>query len=228
MNEHVVTVENVSFRSIDETGFPKIIINKISFEIEEGRITSLLGNNEETCSYLLKMAADIVKPNSGTVTKQKKTIFIPSRPSSFPWLNVEDNVLYNIKDYDSEKYKSIVKLVGLYGYENHFPDNDSFGFRFRIVVARTLMNDAEVLILNKPFAFMDALTKNECADLLKKIMREKKKTIVLSSTSIMESVDFSDVIFVLSDTTNGNLEKFICTEESRLETITKIGKILHK
>lgn len=227
MSSPIIKVQNISYKYSEENGYRKNVINDISFDIENGEMISLLGNNNSANNVLLKIISGLILPNSGDVISEKKIVFIPAEPSSFPWLDVKDNIVYNLKNYDEKLFNKVIQLVGLNGYEKHYPNNKSFGFRFRISLARAIMNGAEILVLDKPFAMMDILTKNECRNLLRKINSDKKLTVIFTSSNILEAVNLSDNHILFLDDTNKKVERFVVEDESKFDTITKLGKILN-
>ncbi len=222
MNTSIIKVQSVSYNYTERSGFKKNMARDVSFEIEKGKITSLLGNDKNNNSIISKLIAGMIYPDSGEIVSEKKIIFIPSAPSSFPWLNVKENVVYNLNNIDEKLFEKIIRLVGLNGYEIHFPNNKSYGFRFRISIARALMNGAQVLIFDEPFAFMDLLTKGESKELLRNINSTEKLTMIISSTSILESLGISDEIIVAKN----NFEKFIVERNNKIEIIEKLERML--
>jgi len=226
MSSPIIKVQNICCDYSEGNGYRKNMINDISFDIERGEIISLFTNNNSADIGLLKIISGLIKPDSGDIISETKTVFIPSEPSSFPWLDVKDNIVYNLNNYDEQLFEKIIQLVGLNGYENHFPDNKSFGFRFRISVARAMMHGAEVLVLDKPFAFMDTLAKKECKELVHKINSDENLTVIFTSSNIFEAMKLSDKIVLIRDGADKNIETIIVKEYSEVEIITKLGEML--
>ena len=222
MSSQIIEIRNICYAGINNLGFKKNIIDCVSFIIPGGEVTSFLYREKAKQEILLKIIAGLIKPDSGEVSADKKIVYIPSEPSSLPWLNVKENILYNLSKNDNVKFKKIIQLVGLTGYEEHRPHNNSIGFRFRIAIARALMNDGNVLVLGNPFSNMDSFTKKECSVLIKKV-NSNGVSIVFSTTNILDAIDLADNNFVL--TSLGNIEK-INGDNGNEENILKIKNIL--
>jgi len=131
--------------------------------------------------------------------------FIPEKPSSFPWLDVEGNIKLVFKLLDemgcNAKYKlqELIDLTGLTGYENHFPDNHSFGFRFRISLARAIAVSPDIILLDDPFKLMDNETKHEIIALIRIISSEKGIRFLITTSNITDALLLSDRIFLMSN-----------------------------
>ena len=222
MSSSIIEIKNICYSRIDNLGFKKNIIESVSFNIVGGKITSFLYREKVRQEILLKIIAGLIKPDSGEVSSDKRIIYIPSEPSSLPWLNVKENILYNLRNVNNEKFQKIIQLVGLTGYDEHRPHNKSTGFRFRIVLARALMNGGNVIVLENPFSNMDSLTKKECTVLIKKV-NSSGVSIVFSTTNILDAIDLADDNFVI--TSSGNIEK-INIDNSNEENILKVKNIL--
>jgi len=222
MSSQIIEIKNIRYAGINNLGLKKNIIDGVSFIISGGEITSFLYREKAKLELLLKIIAGLIKPDSGEVSADKKIVYIPSEPSSLPWLNVKENILYNLSKIDNEKFQKIIQLVGLTGYEGHRPHNKSIGFRFRIAIARALMNDGNVLVLGNPFSNMDSLTKKECTVLIKKV-NSNGVSIVFSTTNILDAIELADNNFVI--TSLGNIEK-INIDNGAEENILKIKNIL--
>lgn len=222
MSVPIIQIKNISYNRIDDFGFKKNIIDNVSFNIDSGKITSFLYREKGKQEILLKIFAGLVNPDSGEITSDKKIIYIPSESSSLPWLNVKENIFYNLSNTNDEKYLEIIKLVGLKGYEEHRPHNKSIGFRFRIALARSLINDGDVIVLENPFHKMDYLTKKECTLLIREV-NQSGISIIFSTADLLDTIDLADDIFVM--TSIDHIEK-INNENNHEKIILKIKNIL--
>ena len=185
------------------------LLEDINLKINYEEFTAILAPAGAGKSSLLKIIADLEPLSSGKITdNSKKKIFIPSEPSSFPWLNVKENILFNIKDHDQDKLQNIINLVGLEGYKDHYPNNKSHGFRFRIAIARAIMNDADLIIIDEPFTKMRDEIKNGIYHLLRKIQSEKKTSIVFGTSNMSEAIILSDKIFLMHKNPGKILDSF--------------------
>lgn len=190
-------IKNLSKEFVDEAGYKKNLFRNISFNVETDLITTVLAPTGTGKTSFLKIVSGLEKQSSGELINKGsgRTIFIPSEPSSFPWLTVEENI--GIVLNEKKEVKDLINLVGLEGYEDHIPHNKSFGFRFRISLARALALKPSVIILDEPFTKMDVETKAELYNLIRYIGVNEKQTILMGTTNITEAVYLSDKIILM-------------------------------
>ena len=153
--------------------------NKIDFA--EGEVTSLLLKPEES-------GDEILSGFSGAL--------IPSKPSSFPWLNVKENVKSFNNNLTDDELDNLVSLVGLEGYEDHFPNNKSIGFRFRISFARALAINPKVILIDNPIHELALRRRLEIYSLIRNAASEKNVAIIFAVKSVSDSIRLSDKIIV--------------------------------
>lgn len=195
----MIEIKNLSKEYSDGFGFKTILLKNISFAIPAGKISSLIAPSGSGKSTLLKIISELETPSSGEVVNptNQKIIFIPTRPSSFPWLNVRDNILLGLEKINNEEIKRLINLVGLEGYDRYRPQNKSLGFRFRISLARSLAHSPAAILLDEPFNQMDVQTKKEIYFLIREINRTQKMTFLLATSSITEALFLSDKIYLI-------------------------------
>ena len=196
-----------------QAGSKKLFIDNLSFSInEEDNITSILipfGGGKTT---LLKIISGLDPDHMGEIHLHGKLVkskfpYIPEKPASFPWLNVIDNVRSIISMYEKKfgpsyiNLRELIDLTGLTSYENHFPFNKSYGFRFRISLARALAVSPQIIILDDPFKQMDSETKNEIFNLIKKIANVKRIKFFFASSNITEVAAISQKILLMNSKT---------------------------
>ena len=97
------------------------------------------------------------------------------------------------------KLQELIDLTGLTGYEDHYPYNKSYGFRFRISLARAMAVSPQLIFLDDPFKLMDLEAKDEIFELIKKIASEKKIKFILASSNITEAALLSDKILLINN-----------------------------
>lgn len=201
----LLSLKNVS-RTFSEgsTGF-----KNISFTSEKGEIIGLLGTSGCGKSTLLRVLSGLDPEYTGAVkindelikAVHEKVGIIFQEPRLMPWLNVVDNVAFGLKvKKDKQKQKEaqdFVDLVGLHGFGNHFPKDLSGGMAQRVSIARALITNPEVLLLDEPFSALDAFTKMQLQDLLLKIWHQYQSSIVLVTHDIDEALYLCDRIFIL-------------------------------
>ncbi|TSA29613.1 MAG: ABC transporter ATP-binding protein [Ignavibacteriales bacterium] len=195
----MIEVKNISKDYQDVNGFKNIILKNVSLSISSEKITSVIAPSGSGKSTLLKIISGLEHSTHGEVIKNEnqKIIYIPSQPSSFPWLNVEENISLGLLIKDPTKIKSIIRFVGLEGYESFHPNNKSYGFRFRIALARSLAHHPAVILLDEPFNQMDLKTKKEILLLIQEAQNTLKTTFLLATTNITEALFLSDKIYLM-------------------------------
>ncbi len=197
MNKPLLEIKNVSKIYSDEVGYKIHLLENISFSLTKGKVTTFLAPKGSGKTSLLNIIAGLEKSTTGSVIKNcNKVAFIPSEPSSFPWLNVEENIKFASKLGNAE-IKKIITLVGLEGYEDHFPNNKSEGFRFRIALGRALAYQPEIIVIDEPFNNLNSTTREEIYLMLRDVIEENDVTIVLGSTNISEAIFLSDRIIIM-------------------------------
>lgn len=213
MSQKIIKIESLSKNYSDISGYTIQLFENISFDIEPKKLTTLLAPKGTGKSTLLKMIAGI---DDETNKPLGKRIYIPTKPSSFPWLNVRENVTFNLKNVDDNNLKSIIKFVSLEGYEDHFPNNDSIGFRFRISLALAIINNPELILIDESISTLPLKRKLELFRLLRKVISEKGIPILYSTSAVSEAIRLSDKI-VLIDQLPSNIvhEKTIVIDEEK-------------
>lgn len=156
----------------------KLIFKDFSMSISgdtQSTITKLSVPNNYGKTSLLKLIAGVVKPNSGEIlisSDIKKIVYIPSLPATFNFATVEQNIEHILSFADvklkdvMEKYKAIVEISDLSGYEDHRPDPLSFGFRFRVMIVASLLAGANCILLDDIFSNLDSITSNELREFI--------------------------------------------------------------
>ncbi len=180
----------------------KVVLKNISLKINKGDFTSILGASGCGKSTLLRMMADLEEKTSGEIKKPKnlRLSFVFQDPCLLPWLTVKENIelpliLLNEKIKSVEKVLDLVKLSES---KNLYPHELSGGMKMRASIARALITDPEVLLMDEPFAALDEVTRFHLQDDLRKIWREKNITIVFVTHSVSESVYLSDRVLFLT------------------------------
>lgn len=199
----MLSLKNVSRTFRDgSTGF-----KNISFNSKKGEIIGLLGTSGCGKSTLLRVLSGLDVDYTGAVkinedlikAVHEKVGIIFQEPRLMPWLNVVDNISFglNAKKDKLKEGHAFVDLVGLTGFGEHFPKDLSGGMAQRVSIARSLITNPEVLLLDEPFSALDAFTKMQLQDLLLKIWHQYQASIVLVTHDIDEALYLCDRIFIL-------------------------------
>jgi ABC-type nitrate/sulfonate/bicarbonate transport system ATPase subunit len=231
-------VKNICKEMYSELGIKNYVLKNISFTIESEKITSIIGSSGSGKSTLLKIISSLELPTSGEVVNglQGKIIFLPSNPSTFPWLSVSENISFGNQGISDSEKKRLVNLVGLDGYEKFYPNNKSVGFRFRVALARSLAHNPVLVLLDDVFKTMDNTTKEELYALIHEINMKEKVTFLIATSNLLEALLLSDKVYLLKQE---KIELVLNSElgiignkenESNKDAILKkhIDEVLHK
>ena len=173
---------------------------------------TLVGRSGCGKSTLLRILAGLIAPSSGSVTiagrrvsgTRRDVSLVFQRSALMPWRNVIENVLLPVEilGLSKRKYRPVaadlLALVGLEGFERRRPYELSGGMHQRVALCRALIQDPEVLLMDEPFAALDALTREELSLELQRIWSERQKTIVFVTHSIQEAVLLADRVVAMS------------------------------
>jgi len=191
------------------------VLDKISFNVEEGKFVSIIGPSGCGKTTLLKILGSLIKPTKGEVKVRNNDIkialekrefgFVFQNPVLLPWRTVLQNVqlpLEILGKKDSQKIpKKLLKVVGLEGFENFYPNELSGGMQQRVAIARALTFEPSILLMDEPFGALDEITRNHMNLELLRMWEEEKTTIssiIFVTHSVPEAVFLSDKVIVLS------------------------------
>jgi NitT/TauT family transport system ATP-binding protein len=187
-------------------------IEDITLDVRDGEFLCLLGPSGCGKTTLLNLFAGFEQPSAGRVSLDGQAIGSPGpdrgvvfqEHALFPWLTVRDNVESGrrvqaqaaaARRHTSDRY---LALVGLHGFDRHYPHQLSGGMKQRVSIARALANEPEVLLMDEPFASLDAITRSVLQAELIRIWNETGKTIVFVTHNIEEAVVLGDRIAVMT------------------------------
>ena len=184
----------------------------VSLDIKPGEFVSLVGPSGCGKTTLLRMVAGLLSPTSGKVLVGGVEVGEP-RPDVglvfqqallLPWLSVLRNVLLpvdvqgqRIAEY-RDRALDLIKMVGLGGFEKRLPSELSGGMQQRVALARALVHDPKILLMDEPFAALDAMTRETMNIELQRIWAEHHKTVLFVTHGILESVFLSDRVVVMT------------------------------
>lgn len=190
-----------------EAGLKINVLEDISLEVpfsNGGAITSILAPFGSGKSTLLKIISGVIKKDSGEIafgdSRNKNIPLIPEKPSSFPWMNVKQNIEFGLNLSKNKRYsfEDLISLTGLTGYGDHHPDNKSHGFRFRISLARAMALNPSLILIDDSFKLMRKETKEEIHQLISGVSYSEKINFIISTTNLVETIQLSDIIFLMS------------------------------
>ncbi|OZI51841.1 ABC transporter ATP-binding protein [Bordetella genomosp. 5] len=187
-------------------------LGPIDLTLSQGEFVAVLGPSGCGKSTLAKLAAGLLASTAGTLTLAGEEIVGPSRrtgmvfqkPNLLPWRTVSQNVLLPAATLGldpalaRERAQALLALVGLDRYASNYPHELSGGMQQRVGIARMLLADPELLLMDEPFAALDALTREALTLELQRIWSQQRKSVLFITHSIPEAVFLADRVIVLS------------------------------
>lgn len=209
--EELISVEGVDLDYDGKTGSIKALEN-INFNIFPGEFICVLGPSGCGKSTLLKILAGFIQPTAGVVKLDGKEIkgidwhrgVVFQNPPLYEWFSVRDNVAFGpkMRGIPKEKYRKLTEeylaKVGLSEFADKKIYELSGGMKQRVSIARSLINDPEILLMDEPFGALDALTRENVQDLTRKIWWDTGKTIFFITHDVEEALLLASRVIVLS------------------------------
>ena len=207
----ILDVENLSATFSNKSG-KLTALKDINFSVDVQEFVCILGPSGSGKSTLLRILGGMLAPSSGSVAlggqplqgPHPKVGIVFQDPNLMPWRTVIQNVLLPLelqdfpRDETVTQAESILNLVGLTGFEDYLPRDLSGGMAQRVAIARSLIHDPDVLLLDEPFGALDALTRERMGEELSRIWQARRKTVVMVTHAIDEAIFLADRIMVLS------------------------------
>ena len=218
-----LAIENVSKSFKAATGLVQAL-DGVSLQVSEGEFVCLVGASGCGKTTLLNIIAGLEKPDSGTVMADGKPITGPGRErlvmfqeaALFPWLNVLGNVIFGLKLKPNLKAKDrkdvaryYLELVGLSRFERANIHELSGGMKQRVALARALAPNPRVLLMDEPFAALDALTREQLYGDIQRIWAARHKTIVFVTHNVREAVCLGERVLLFSPHPGRIQEEFV-------------------
>jgi NitT/TauT family transport system ATP-binding protein len=189
-----------------------LALQNLSLEVGEGEFLCLIGASGCGKSTLLNMFAGFIQPTTGQVLLRGRPItkieprcgMVFQSYALFPWKTVRGNVEFGLKMQGVPAAKRrvtaerFIEMVKLRGFENRYPSELSGGMQQRVTLARILAADPEVLLMDEPFAALDAMTRQVMQEELIRIHEQSRKTTVFITHNIDEALILADRIVVMS------------------------------
>ena len=184
----------------------------LSLKIASGEFVSMVGPSGCGKTTLIEIIAGLEEKTSGSILIQGKPMeettcnraIVFQQYGLFPWMNVRRNVEYGprIHGKGRERVREIagkfIQMVGLDGFEKHYPHELSGGMQQRVALARAMANSPDILLLDEPFAALDAQTRETCQQELLNLWRQTGVTILFITHDIGEAVFLSDRVMVMT------------------------------
>jgi NitT/TauT family transport system ATP-binding protein len=213
----VLTFDDVGLQ-YTMSGQPLQIIDQVSFNIRHSEFVSIVGPSGCGKTSLLRMISGLNPVRQGTVSFRGEPIIKPlsnvgiafQNPVMLPWRNTLKNVLLPLEIVPPHKHQlksqrsryvamaqDLLKTVGLQDFQKHYPWQLSGGMKQRASLCRALIHQPEILLLDEPFAALDAFTREEMWEMLQRLWERTQCTSVLVTHDLREAIFLSDTIYVM-------------------------------
>src|SRR6266404_3515459 len=209
---HQIELRNISLE-YDSTDNPVTALQDVSFSVEPSEFLCVVGQSGCGKTTMLNIAAGFLKPTEGTILIGGKAVtgkgldrgvVFQDFAQLFPWRTAQRNVEFGLemkgvpRDERAKTAQRFLGLVNLEQFAGAYPHELSGGMQQRVAIARALAYNPSVLLMDEPFAALDALTRDEMQRLLVDVWRETKKTIVYVTHNVAEAVYLADRVVVLT------------------------------
>lgn len=208
-----IHVEGVS-KAYGSGLFTKTVINDCSFTIPRNKLTVMIGPSGCGKSTLIRLLAGFEKPTTGTITIDGKPITGPGKDrlvvfqesALFPWMTTFDNIMYGPRARGEDNPQSVAQAefllekVGLKAFRKKYPPQLSGGMQRRAELARAMINNPDVMILDEPFRGLDAMSKELMWEYYAGLFEESHRTNFFVTTDIDEALFLADRLIVMTNT----------------------------
>ena len=201
----------ISVQNLTKSYGDNLILSQINLDIKEGEFVSIIGPSGSGKSTLINIMAGLDKASSGKVLMDGKEVkdtdtdrmMVFQSPALFPWLSVYDNVASGLKNICKDKEEiyervsTILKKVYLLKYKDYYPHQLSGGMKQRVALARSMVMNPKVLLMDEPFSALDEQTRILLHSELQQIWMETKKTIIFVTHNLREAIKLSTRVVIL-------------------------------
>jgi NitT/TauT family transport system ATP-binding protein len=208
----IIEVRDVTKRFADAGGEPVVALDALTLEMEQGEFLAVMGPSGCGKSTLLNIIAGFEVAESGVCKVANRTVRAagPDRGvvfqeyALFPWMTVERNVSFAMRaagKWDTqapERINKILTIMGLAQFRHAFPKTLSGGMRQRVAIARILLIDAPVMLMDEPYGALDALTRASLQEELVALWQETKKSIFFVTHNVEEAIYLADRVVVMT------------------------------
>lgn len=208
MSQHsILSIRSLSAVFKNDNGGLRAL-ETISFDVKPREFVCVLGPSGSGKTTLLRILAGLIPPTTGSFTfgrgEEPSIGMVFQQANLMPWRTVTENIKLplEVKKMDEvaarKKASDMIQLVGLTGFEDSLPRDLSGGMAQRVAIARALIHDPDLLLLDEPFASLDAMTRERMWTELSNIWQARQKTVIMVTHSINESLFLADRVLVLT------------------------------
>ncbi|MCW5249554.1 MULTISPECIES: ABC transporter ATP-binding protein [unclassified Streptomyces] len=210
-SESVLEFDRVTVEYKTPMGGVNRVLDGISLDVRRGEFCVLVGTSGCGKSTMLNLAAGLIEPTDGEVRQDGRPVsgvntrigYVTQDANLMPWKTVRENLMLPLAirnwpaDERAARVERWIETVGLAGYADHYPHELSGGMQKRASIARTLVYDPEIILMDEPFGALDAMTKVVMQDELLRIWQEARKTIVFITHDLTEAIALADRVVAM-------------------------------
>jgi len=199
--------------TLEFPGSPRPAIEDVSFRIGRGKVVAVIGPSGCGKSTILNLAAGLLSPTEGEVYFDGELVtainsdaaYVTQQANLLPWLSVRGNIGLALKfrkvpkGERDERIAHWIGLVGLTGFERHYPRELSGGMQKRCAIARALIYDPAIVLMDEPFGPLDAITRLKLQQDLLDLWSRQRGTLVFVTHDLNEAIYLADEVIVMSD-----------------------------
>ncbi|MFC9843222.1 ABC transporter ATP-binding protein [Streptomyces sp. NPDC060223] len=188
------------------------VLRDVSVTVREKEFFTVVGPSGCGKSTLLNIASGLLQPTDGTIQCLKgdreldklEIGYITQDSNLFPWFTVIENIMMPLeirrvpKQERVERAREWIKIVGLEGFENHYPRQLSGGMQKRCSIARTMVYEPEVLLMDEPFGALDAITKQTMQKTVLDLWQRRQTSVIFITHDLTEAIALSDRVAVMT------------------------------
>jgi NitT/TauT family transport system ATP-binding protein len=207
-----IEVKNIS-KSYGTGLFTKMVVQDCTFSIPRNKLTVMIGPSGCGKSTLIRLLAGFERPTTGSITIDGKPITGPGKDrlvvfqesALFPWMTTFDNIMYGPRARGEDTPQSraqaefLLEKVGLKAFRNKYPPQLSGGMQRRAELARAMINDPDVMVLDEPFRGLDAMSKELMWEYYAGLFEESHRTNFFVTTDIDEAIFLADRLIVMTN-----------------------------
>ncbi len=208
----VLVMEDISATYYDGEALLPVLAG-VSLRLETGEFAALLGPSGSGKSTLLKVAAGLIRPDQGRVIlngkdstgRVQKVGYMPQQDLLFPWKTLLQNAALPLlaagvnKNEAFDRVRELLPVFGLEGFEHYYPFRLSGGMRQRAALLRTVLIESSLLLLDEPFASLDAITREKLQEWLLSVLERFNRSVLFVTHSIDEAIYLSDRVYMFSE-----------------------------
>lgn len=199
-----MTREKLRLEDVSKSFGAVEVLRGLSLTIEREEFAVVVGPSGCGKTTLLNLLSGFDRPTAGEIRRTGAVRMVYQQDGLFPWRTAGENIEMGLRHVKDPKERArqlgeMLELIGLEGFEGHYPHQLSGGMRQRVELARALAAQADILLMDEPFSALDYLTRLKMRGELARMLRERPRTVVLVTHDIEEAAQLADRIVVLSE-----------------------------